>query len=112
MEQKILYNDSLVEISENLLILKKYYFPSLSSKKISFEQIRSFKVLEPTIPNGKWRIHGSGDLRTWFPMDIKRPKRDKIFWIALKTQWITIGFTVEDSNKVIEVLRMKGILKN
>lgn len=105
-----LYEDKLVVINDESITLKDYYFPSSKPKKVLLKDIKLLEVNLPSLATGKWRIQGSGDLRTWFPMDIHRPKRDKIFFMKLKNQWIQIGFTVEDSEKVIKIFQEKGLL--
>ncbi len=40
MENKILYQDSLIVIEEDSIILKNYYFPSMSSKNIFLKESR------------------------------------------------------------------------
>ena len=105
MNEEILYQDSLVEIKKDSIILKNYYFPTMSSKNILFTNIEKIEVKEPTVLSGKWRIQGTGDFRTWYPLDSSRPKRDKIFLIIYKNKWMRTGFTVEDSEKVEEILR-------
>jgi hypothetical protein len=111
MEDKTLYQDSLIEIKEDSMILKKYYFPSMSSKKILFIAIEKIETKQPSLISGKWRIHGTGDFRTWFPLDSSRPKRDKIFFIKYKNKWMKSGFTVEDSEKVENILIQKDLIK-
>ena len=107
----ILYQDTLVEITDTSIVLKQYYSPSLKSKNIPFSSIEKIEVLPPTILNGKWRIHGTGNFRTWFPLDKHRPKRDKIFLIYYSSKWIRSGFTVENSQTVQEILEGKGLIK-
>lgn len=107
----IIYEDNLVVISEDKIKLYGYYFPTSWSKVINFTDINFITVKEPTIRNGKYRFWGSGDLKTWFPLDYGRNKRDKIFFIYMKTKKNLIGFTVEDSDKVIEVLKVKNLLR-
>ena len=51
------------------------------------------------------------DLRTWFPLDAKRPKRDKIFLVTLLDKWTHIGFTVEHSDEVLRILKEKGLIQ-
>lgn len=110
MNETILYQDKLVEITDISITLKKYYFPSFKEKKIILSDIKNIEILTPTLTNGKWRIHGSGNLKTWFPYDIERPKRDKIFLISFKNKWIKNGFTVEDSSAVQKILAEKRII--
>jgi hypothetical protein len=110
MKSDIIYQDKLVDISNDSILLKNYYFPSLKPKEISFNSIDKVKVKKPSIWTGKWRFHGTGDIRTWFPLDNARNKRDKIFFITLKHKLIRIGFTVEDSGTVQKIFREKGLL--
>jgi hypothetical protein len=64
MNSDRLSKDTLVEISNDSILLKKYYFPSLKSKIIAFVSIAAIQVKQPTMWAGKWRFHGTGDLRT------------------------------------------------
>ena len=105
-----IYQDKLVEISNDSILLKNYYFPSQKSKEILFDNIKNVKVKLPTLATGKWRFQGTGDFRTWFPLDNERNKRDKIFFISLKDKWIQIGFTVVDSDAVQNIFKAKGLL--
>ena len=66
----LIYTDKLVEITEREILFRHYYFP-IGSKKIDITNIERVKILKPTLLNGKWRIHGSGDFHTWFSCDIK-----------------------------------------
>jgi hypothetical protein len=107
----ILYQDELVLISEDSILLKNYYFPSLRAKKIAFDDIETVKVRQSTFRTGKWRIHGTGDFRTWFPLDRSRYIRDRIFFLELKHKWIRIGFTAENSEAVEDIFRKKRLLE-
>jgi hypothetical protein len=110
MASGILYADKLVTIDESSMRLHRYYFP-FGSKRVFFSQINELEAIEPTLSNGKWRIWGTGDFRTWFPCDWGRPGRDVIFLMSLSTQSMRIGFTVMDSSRVGQLLRDKGLLK-
>ena len=82
----IVYSDKLVEITEDSILFRHYYFP-FGSKTVNLDDVESVKTLEPTLRNGKWRIYGTGDFHTWFPLDKKRPDRDLIFVMTLKRRW-------------------------
>jgi hypothetical protein len=81
--------------------------------------IRSYKCIDAArkcpwgAPNrsasriGKWRIHGTGDFKVWFPMDSNRPHRDRVFILAIKNLQVNIGFTVEDRDAVESYLKFK-----
>ena len=110
MEQNILYNDSLVTLSDRSIVLKNYYLPIVGPKKVAFESIESVSVKKPSLMTGKWRIWGTGNFSTWFPLDFSRPQRDRIFFITQKGKSIRIGFTVKDSEAVVRILGQKGLL--
>lgn len=111
MNKQLLYEDKLAEISDNSITLNKYYFPSLGPKVILFNRIERIEVKKPTLFTGKWRIHGTGNFRTWYPFDSLRPKRDKIFIIYFRDKWIRSAFTVENSTEVESILRKKSLIK-
>ena len=113
MKSKVetLYEDKLVEIREDSLTLKNYYFPSMSPKIVPFRDIERIDIKEASILTGKWRIQGTGDFRTWFPFDSSRSKRDKIFFIYYKNKWMRSAFTVEDSPKAESILKEKDLLQ-
>ncbi|MGD9898180.1 MAG: hypothetical protein AB7T22_03535 [Calditrichaceae bacterium] len=106
---EVVYSDPLVEIRFNKIIFKMYYFPT-GAKHLSFSEIKNIVVKEPSLLSGKWRIFGSGDFKTWFPCDFKRPERDKIFILTRAKGWWRIGFTVEDSERVIKIFKDQGLL--
>lgn len=105
------YKDDLVKIDDDMIIFKNYYFPT-GSKSIKLSQVEYVEEKPCTLKNGKWRLHGTGDLlfRVWFPADYDRPGRDKIFVMKVKNKWIRIGFTVENSEAVSGLFRTKGLL--
>ena len=109
MNNNVLYQDKLIEISDASVLLKNYYYPSLKPKEIAFSSIESIIVKQPSIWTGKWRLHGTGNFRTWFPLDNARNKRDKIFFMTLKEKWVRIGFTAENSEPVEKIFREKGL---
>jgi len=106
-----LYKDSLIEISDESITLYKYYFLSLASKIIAFSTIEKIKVRKPTLFSGKWRIHGTGNFKTWYPFDSSRPKRDMIFIISLRGKWIQPAFTAENSYVVESLLRSRRLIQ-
>jgi hypothetical protein len=111
MNNNILYSDKLIEIKDGSITLKKYYFPSLASKIILFEDIEKIEVKKVSFFTGKYRIQGTGNFKTWFPFDSLRSKRDKIFFIIYKNKWVQSAFTVEDSRKVEEILKEKRLIE-
>jgi len=109
MNADVLYADSLVEISADTILFRQYYFP-FGARRLRLADIERVVVQKPTFATGKYRLQGSGGLRTWFPMDLQRPKRGKIFILMLRNKWRRIGFTVEDEAAVERLLRERQLL--
>jgi len=107
MNGNILYADKLVEIRNGYILFHNYYFPIPTSKSVTFDEIEKIFMLKPTLINGKYRYWGSGDFIHWFPLDLRRSKRDVIFMLHRKNKKVKIGFTVEDSEKVEGLLKDK-----
>ena len=103
-----LYSDSLIDIADESILFRHYYFP-VGPKRIELSSIDHIEILMPSLSSGKWRIHGTGDFRTWFPRDKHRPERDCIFVLHRKKSRWRIGFTVQDSKAVNAILRQKNI---
>ncbi|HPD56625.1 MAG TPA: hypothetical protein P5294_06920 [Smithellaceae bacterium] len=110
MPGNIIYSDSLVEIKDNSILFRRYSFFE-RDRIVLISDIEKIVAKKATIWNGKFRFHGTGDFKTWFPKDFRRYKRDRIFVAYLRYKWWRIGFTVEDSEAVTRILRGKGLLK-
>ena len=105
----VIYQDRLICITNDSITFFNYSFPVLGRKVVSFFDIDHISVRKPAITTGKWRIWGSSDLSTWFSFDSGRPWRDRIFICTLYNQRMKIGFTVENSSRVIGILREQGV---
>jgi len=111
MDNTPIYHDSLVTITADEIVFAQYYFPLHTPKTVRLTDIAAITVCKPTIWNGKWRLHGTGNIKTWFPADYNRPRRDRIFMADLKSQWVKIGFTVEDGPLVEAIFRQHRLIK-
>jgi hypothetical protein len=107
MEGRLWYSDSLVTVTDIGIQFNLYYFP-FGSKFVRFDTIASLDQKENTQKNGKWRMWGSGDFKTWFPMDPLRHTRASIFFLTLTTQKVRIGFTVEQDIPFLDAVRRLG----
>jgi hypothetical protein len=105
-----LYADRLVLIDADGITFRRYSLLFCRDRRVPFAEIASITVRAPSLATGRWRLWGSSDLRTWFPIDWHRPSRDAIFLIELAGSRSRIGFTVEDSARVVEILRERGLL--
>ncbi len=107
----MIYSDSLVTITDSEIIFNHYYYSTGKRKVVSLADIDTIAVKKPTIWNGRFRLHGTGSFKIWFPKDMGRPHRDRIFFAALRSQWVKIGFTVENADRVEAILKEKGLIK-
>ena len=110
MIKNILYSDKMIEIREDEILLRNYYFPTFSCKTVKFSDIEKIVIVKPSLVNGKFRYWGTGDFVHWFSMDFQRSKRDVIYILYKKNKIIKIGFTVEDSEKVTDLLKHKVMI--
>jgi hypothetical protein len=106
-----LYKDGLVEITDQEIVFLRYYCPFASDKHVPWEQIERVEIKQPGFWGGSWRIWGSGDFHTWFPLDGARPNRDRIFIMFLRNRYWRIGFTVEHFKEVTDILNEHGLLR-
>ena len=106
-----LYKDGLIEITDREMVFKNYYFPFGTARRIPLGQIAGIQARTPSFFGGSWRIWGTGDFRTWFPLDGARPGRDLIFILYLRDRFRRIGFTVEHSPEAAGVLKQLGLLQ-
>jgi hypothetical protein len=106
-----LYKDGLVEINDQEIVFHRYYFPFGGDRRVPLNEIESVQVRPPSLFGGSWRMWGSGDFRTWYPLDGARPSRDRIFTLFLQGRFRRIGFTVEHSAEVTAILKERGLLR-
>lgn len=107
----ILYQDKLVELTDEAIVFHEYYFPFGTDKRLPWAEIERIEVRTPSFWTGSWRFWGTGDFRTWFPKDYGRASRDRIFLAVLRGKFRRIGFTVENSARVTELLAGRGLLR-
>ena len=108
MDDKVIYKDRLIVITSDSILFKNYYLPG-TSKRVPFDKIDSVAVEHSSISTGKWRFWGTRDMTTWYPLDIRRPKRDEIFLMSLVGKKVRIGFTTENSDAVRHILEEKHV---
>ncbi len=111
MEQTPLYEDPLVCIRPDEIVLKHYYFPFLKSKTIPRSSILEIEARRATLFNGKGRIFGTGMPFRWYPFDVRRSSRNVIFFARMTNQRVVPAFTVQDEERVQAILFSWGILR-
>lgn len=100
MTPTTLYNDGEIVCDDTGLLIRRYY--PWGSKRIPYSSIKTVSRLPIRIR--KWRLWGSGDLRHWWNLDPKRPKKN----LALELDTghrIHPTITPEDVEAVERILR-------
>ncbi len=67
------YDDGLVQLDRAAITLRRYHFPSGTSKVIALGAIRGYKAEGLGLFTQRFRIWGSSDFRRWLPLDVGRP---------------------------------------
>lgn len=67
------YDDGLIQLDQEALTLRRYHFPSGTSKIIPLRHIRGYRATPLGLVMQRFRIWGSSDLRRWLPLDVRRP---------------------------------------
>ena len=72
-----LYDDGRVIVTEDAVILQRYYFPFGQRKLIRLTDIEAVDI-RPIDWLSRWRLWGSSNLRNWLPLDLGRPRRKRM----------------------------------
>jgi hypothetical protein len=102
--KQILYDDGLIELDSDGLTIRRYYFPFGTSKRIPYAQIKDVQERHMGLLTGKGRLWGSGDLRHWASLDLRRPQKEKALILDLGT-WIKPVITPDDPDRVLALLQ-------
>jgi hypothetical protein len=72
------YDDGLVQLDREAITLRRYHFPSGTSKIIALSKVRGYRAQPLGLMLHRFRIWGSSDLRRWLPLDVGRPLRSTL----------------------------------
>ncbi len=72
------YDDGLIQLDREALTLRRYHFPSGTSKVIPLRDIRGYQTAPLGLFMQRFRLWGSSDLRRWLPLDIYRPLKSTL----------------------------------
>src|SRR5580700_5617387 len=112
MGEEAVYEDSLVKVTPQKIELKNYYFPFLNSKRLAMNEVDRVTVQEPSLWNGQWRIWGTGNFAAWYPLDLYRPSRKRIYTLFQRGRSIKVCFTVEEPDRFEDSIASLRIVRN
>ncbi|HLR98170.1 MAG TPA: hypothetical protein VK069_01090 [Mycolicibacillus parakoreensis] len=81
------YDDGLIQLDREAITLRRYHFPSGTSKIIPLHAIRGYRTQSLGMFVHRWRIWGTSDLRRWLPLDPSRPLRSTLVTFEVADTW-------------------------
>ncbi len=106
------YDDGLVQLDRTAITLRRYHFPSGTSKVIALDTITRYKAEELGMFMQRFRIWGSSDFRRWLPLDVSRPFKSTLITLDVPGTWPSPAFTParpdEFTALLDELLRRRG----
>ncbi|MBU3685771.1 MAG: hypothetical protein EBU23_02245 [Mycobacteriaceae bacterium] len=98
------YDDGLVQLDRHALTLRRYHFPSGTSKVIPVQLIRDYRTEPLGLVIQRFRIWGSSDLRRWLPLDVRRPLKSTLVTLDVPGTWPSPAFTPADPSVFLAML--------
>lgn len=99
-----LYEDPGLRLDEDGITIRRYYFPFASPKRIAYSDIQGVKTKQMTWNSGKGRIWGAADPRYWFPLDLRRGRKQTLLVVNLGRRRVRPCISPDDPDRFIEVL--------
>jgi hypothetical protein len=87
------YDDGLIQLDRAAITLRRYHFPSGTSKVIALGKIGGYRAEALGMFVQRLRIWGSSDFRRWLPLDLQRPFRSTLITLDVPGTWPSPAFT-------------------
>lgn len=97
------YDDGLIQLDREAITLRRYHFPSGTSKVIPLSSIRRYTAT-PLNWVHRFRIWGSSDLRRWLPLDVGRPLKKTLVTLDVADNRWRPAFTPADPEQFTAML--------
>lgn len=98
------YDDGIIQLDQEALTLRRYHFPSGTSKIIRLRDIRGFRTSSLGLLLHRFRIWGTSDLRRWLPLDVRRPLKSTLVTFDVPGTYPDPACTPEHPTQFIELL--------
>ena len=98
------YDDGLIQLDQEALTLRRYHFPSGTSKIIRLRDIRGYRVSSLGLFIQRFRIWGSSDLKRWLPLDVRRPLKSMLVTLDVPGTYPDPACTPEHPEQFVELL--------
>jgi hypothetical protein len=98
------YDDGLVQLDRKAITLRRYHFPSGTSKVIPLDRVRGYTARPLGLFVHRFRLWGSSDLRRWLPLDMRRPLRSTLITLDVPGTRPSPAFTPADPEEFTALL--------
>ena len=105
MTTAVSYDDGLIQLDRQALTLRRYHFPSGTSKIIPLQSIRGYRAEPLGLLLNRFRVWGpSDDPRRWLPMDVWRPIKSTLVVLDVPGTRPSPAFTPLRAKEFLAVL--------
>lgn len=98
------YDDGMIQLDRQAITLRRYHFPSGTSKIVALDRIRGYRVEPLGMFTHRFRLWGTSDLRRWLPLDIGRPLRSTLITLDVPGTKPSPAFTPADPDRFTALL--------
>jgi hypothetical protein len=98
------YDDGLVQLDRAAITLRRYHFPSGTSKVIALDSVDGYTAEALGMFMQRFRIWGSSDLRRWLPLDVQRPFKSTLVTLDVPGTWPSPAFTPARPDEFVALL--------
>lgn len=98
------YDDGMVQLDRSAITLRRYHFPSGTSKVIPLRSVRGYEAEDLGMFVQRFRIWGSSDLRRWLPLDLQRPLKNTLVTLDVPGLKLRPAFTPARPQEFLTVL--------
>ncbi|MCF6389641.1 hypothetical protein L2K20_21935 [Mycobacterium sp. MBM] len=106
MTTAVSYDDGLIQLDRQALTLRRYHFPSGTSKIIPLQAIRGYRTETMGPAFDRFRIWGpADDPRRWLPLDVWRPIKSTLVVLDVPGTRPSPAFTPLRAREFLSVLQ-------
>ncbi|WP_172800501.1 hypothetical protein [Mycobacterium sp. IS-1496] len=98
------YDDGQIQLDKHAITLRRYHFPSGTSKVIPLQQVRGYRAEPLGSFVHRFRMWGSSDLRRWLPLDMRRPFKSTLVTLDVAGNRWRPAFTPADPERFTAML--------
>jgi len=98
------YDDGLIQLDRQAITLRRYHFPSGTSKVIPLRTVRGYRRQSLGLLVDRFWLWGSSDLRRWLPLDVWRPIKSTLITLDVPGTRPSPAFTPLRAGEFVAVL--------